>query len=277
MHLEMLAAALLFACGARWYLTRDRAVGLTRWQRAILGLVLPPALVLSTAISLAWMGPRGQMAGIWQGWLCFGLAMSFVAYAAFWLLRLGWQAWRSRQQIRTLPERAVRGYHSRIVASAVPFAAQVGVWSPELVLSQGLLDELEEERLEAVLVHEQAHVHYRDTFWFFWLGWLQHLGAWLPHTRALWQELLTLRELRADARAAKTVDRLVLAEALFQVASTPIAFQPRVAFGAEAVERLEERVDALLSDSASEAQWPSLHWSWLLTIALPLLAIPFHV
>lgn len=276
MHLGMLAAALGCAWLVRYWLTPERTPYLSRWQRALLGVMFPPALVLSTAISLACMGPRGEMAGTWQGWLCFGLAVSFAFYALGWLAWLSWQAWRSHLHVRTLPECVIRGDRARIVNSAVPFAAQVG-WNPsELVLSQGLLDELDEEHFTAVLVHEQAHVHYRDPFWFFWLGWLERLGTWLPHSDALWQELLTLRELRADARAAKSVDRLVLAEALFQVASIPLAFQPCVAFGAEAVDRLEERVEALLREQRNDTSLDHLHWLWIAAIALPLLVIPFH-
>ncbi|MEO0855188.1 MAG: M56 family metallopeptidase, partial [Cyanobacteria bacterium J06648_11] len=240
------------------------------------GVMFPPALVLSTAVSLACMGPNGQMAGAWQGWLCFSVAVSFVGYALGWLGWSGWQAWRSHLYVRALPEQMIGGDRARIVDSTVPFAAQVGWPRPELVLSQGLLDELDEEHFAAVLVHEQAHANYRDPFWFFWLGWLERLGVWLPHSEALWQELLTLRELRADARAAQSVDRLVLAEALFQVASTPVTFQPHVAFGAEAVDRLEERVDALLREPLTDTSLDLLHWVWIGAIVLPLLVIPFH-
>jgi Zn-dependent protease with chaperone function len=51
------------------------------------------------------------------------------------------------------------------------------------------------------LAHEQAHAHYRDTFWFFWLN---VLTSWLPHTEALWQEILFLREIRADEKAKES-------------------------------------------------------------------------
>ncbi|MEO1133015.1 MAG: M56 family metallopeptidase [Cyanobacteria bacterium J06639_1] len=276
MHLGMLAAALGCAWLIRFWLTPDRTPYLSRWQRALLGVMFPPALVLSTAISLACMGPSGRMAGEWQGWLCFGVAVSFGLYALGWLGWLGWQAMRSRQHIHTLPVRVIGGDRARLVDSAIPFAAQVGWCRPELVLSQGLLDDLDEEHVTAVLVHERAHAHYRDPFWFFWLGWLECLGAWLPHSDALWQELLTLRELRADARAAESVDRLVLAEALFQVASTPVTLQPNVAFGAEAVDRLEERVDALLRAPVGDTSLDRLHWLFIAAIALPLLVVPFH-
>ena len=51
-------------------------------------------------------------------------------------------------------------------------------------------------------------------FGFFWWGWLRRLTEWLPHSKELWQELLLLRELRADQWAAQQVDPLVLAESL---------------------------------------------------------------
>ncbi len=47
-------------------------------------------------------------------------------------------------------------------------------------------------------------VTHRDTFWFFWLGWLGRIVPFLPNTEILWQELLTLREIRAAPWAKKT-------------------------------------------------------------------------
>jgi Zn-dependent protease with chaperone function len=112
----------------------------------------------------------------------------------------------------------------------IPFAAQVGVWKPQLVVCRGLLEQLDEEHLRAVLAHEEAHRHYGDTLWMFAVGWLRHLSGWLPNTEVLWQELLTLRELRADRWAAQRVDPLVLGEALVQVVGYGMAQQPAAAW-----------------------------------------------
>jgi Zn-dependent protease with chaperone function len=158
------------------------------------------------------------------------------------------------------------------------FAAQVGFWQSHLVVSQGLLDRLTSEQLNAVLTHEQSHVHYRDTFWFFWMGWLRHFTVWLPNTEALWQELLLLRELRADHWAAQTVDPLILAESLLlTVQDSAAAPNLCAAFSAAApLSRLEERIEALLAPPESSNQFNRLSLLGLVVALIPLLTVLFH-
>jgi Zn-dependent protease with chaperone function len=279
MHFNMLLLALALAFGIRLLSNSASKSWIARWSQALLQFALPPLLLLATAIAIVWMGPLGAMAGVWQGWLSYGLSMAFLT-AAFLVgcIRLE-QGWRSLQHFRSYPLQPVHQEMGRVIPTEVPFAAQVGFWHSELAVSEGLLQELSPDRLEAVLVHERAHRHYRDTFWFFWLGWLRQLSRWLPGTDALWQELLELRELRADAWAAGQVDRLLLAEALFQVASAPLTGNDWVAaFGSDlAATRLEIRIDALIAnDKLLLPAKSSPAWLWLLLASLPLFAVPFH-
>lgn len=119
----------------------------------------------------------------------------------------------------TLHNTSTRSLHTPAL-----FAAQIGFWRPHLVLSQGLFDTLTLTQLEAVITHELAHVHYCDTFWFFWLGCVRRVTGWLPYTETIWQELLLLRELRADSWAAQRVEPepLVLVESLLEVVKAPL-------------------------------------------------------
>ncbi|MGB7416004.1 MAG: M56 family metallopeptidase, partial [Thermosynechococcaceae cyanobacterium] len=146
-----------------------------------------------------------------------------------------------------------------------------------LVVSQGLLDVLTPEQATAVLVHEQAHRHYRDTFWFFWLGWIYQWTRWLPRSEALWQDLLMLRELRADDWAGQRVDRLLLAESLLMMVQSPLWSDLCAPFSPVMPKsRLEERIDALLSDPKEIPSLKLQSWSWFLWVLLPLLIVPFH-
>jgi hypothetical protein len=121
------------------------------------------------------------------------------------------------------------------------------------------------------------------------VGWLRRLTGWLPNTEALWQELLTLRELRADRWAAQRVDPLLLGEALLQVVGYGVVEQPAAAWvgfamtvSSDSGQRLQERIDALLQQAESGPVDPLPHsssirgWAWLGLSLLPLLAIPFH-
>ena len=159
------------------------------------------------------------------------------------------------------------------------FAAQIGFWRSRLFVSQGLLDSLDAQHLEAVLLHERAHAHYRDTFWFFWLGCLRQIMPWLPNTQDLWEELLLLRELRADRWAAQKLDGLLLAESLLAMVSSNMLPSETfaAAFGStNTSDRLEERIDFLLADPEPLPQfsWRSLLWFGF--ALLPLAVLPLH-
>ncbi|PSB67401.1 hypothetical protein C7B61_06325, partial [filamentous cyanobacterium CCP1] len=223
------------------------------------------------------MGTEGQMLGLPVGWLGYSLAIGFLGFAGGLLLKSLVQGWRSVQHLQSYPLAKFNGIEGRLLESPSLFAAQVGFWQPELVISQGLLDTLSSEQLAAVLAHEQAHSYHRDTFWFFWLGWLRQMTVWLPCTNALWQELLLLRELRADRWAAQQVDPLLLAESLLLVVQHPVMEdQYCAAFGTTSIDRLEERIDALLGESRPPETSQSLAWIGLLLGFAPLLTMFFH-
>ncbi|MBW4694833.1 MAG: M56 family metallopeptidase [Lyngbya sp. HA4199-MV5] len=279
MHLTLLFLGLFGAWGLRLLSLRVDGTCQQRWQRSLGLFLLPPLLLLTTAIALVCMGSQGQMVRWWEGWFSYTLAIGFLTVAVTLALKLLLEGQRSLQQVRSYPQRMVQGQQARLLETPIPFIAQVGFWQSELVVSQGLLDSFETEHLEAVLTHEQAHAHYRDTFWFFWLGWLRRLTNWLPQTESLWQELLLLRERRADRWAAQTADPLLLAESLLQMVKAPELYSEGIcaAFStATPRNRLEERIDALLA--AQEELQPSTVWGWLwlLLVCLPLATIPFH-
>ena len=284
MHFLMLLTTLGLASFFRWRWSGGQNPPQNwshRWQSALGAFLFPPALLAASSVAVICMGPHGRM--IWhmvwhgEGWVSYGLALGFWSAAIVLALKLTWEGYRTLGQTRQQRAIEISGAPGRLLDTPTLYSAQIGFWTPELVVSQGLLDTLSPDQLEAVLVHEQAHLHYRDTFWFFWLGWLRHLTAWLPQTESLWQELLALREIRADRWAAQSVDSLLLAEALLVVVSNPIAAEP---FGAAFASlappnRLEQRIEALLMPEPIQS--PQLRaWIWLLLALLPLLAIPFH-
>ena len=276
MHLILLSAALGVAWGIRQIATIPTGRWSDRWHRTLGFFLVSPLLLVTTAIALLFMGPRGQMVRWWEGWSSYYAAIAFLSTALFLGLSLTIEARRSLQQVRRYPRSEQHGKPARLIDIPTPYVAQIGFWQPELVVSQGLLDSLDSAHLEVVFVHEQGHLHYRDTFWFFWLGWLRQLTAWLPQTEALWQELLILRELRADRWASQHVDGLLLAEALLSVVSAP-QMQPEfcASFSSVAVRnRLDERINALLEPESTEPE--SRSWLWLLFVLIPLIVVPFH-
>ena len=294
MHLHMIGIAVAIAFITRLFVCK-RSVSdswQTRWQTALLAFVVPPLFLMATAVAILAMGNSG--APLWEGWLSSGLALGFGLFAVGTWSQLIWSAIAVRRRIHQYPCRelstTVSSAYAKgtLIETPVVFSAQVGLWSSELVVSQGLLDHLDPEHLEAVLAHESGHAHYRDTFWFFWLGGLKRLTGWLPHSEALWQELLLLREVRADRWAARRVDGLVLAESLLSVITAPLAATEAICAGfscAAPRSRLAQRVDALLSgeevgEEVREEEEPrwflALQWSAIALSLSPLMTIPFH-
>ncbi|MFK8184647.1 MAG: M56 family metallopeptidase [Phormidesmis sp.] len=316
MHLHMVGLALSCAIAIRLvgYLTLNRANQISsdqtcsnqislnqtgpnhhrsrwqiRWHSALIAFVVPPMLLIATAVAIVSMGTSTGYHPV-EGQLSYGLSVLFMGSSIFAWLRLGWAAVKAQREVSRIPYQAInakdaseaqiRLAEGRVIAVPTVFSAQVGLWSSELVVSQGLIDYLDDAHLAAVLAHESGHAHYRDTFWFFWLGGLRRVTAWLPYSEVLWQELLLLREIRADRWAARSVDPLVLAESLMSVITAPLMSAEAVCPGfscAAPRSRLAQRIDALLDVSVTE-RFHLKAWQWgIILLALsPLLTIPFH-
>ncbi len=324
MHVHMIGAAIVLAFVSRWLSgsvlpnaehdqrklfarVQDGPIGRSwtvRWNSALSAFVVPPLLLLTTAVAIVSMGARS--CHVWEGWLSYQIAWLFLIVAAGVWASLMWKVFKMRRELRRHPQRFISSGSGTGIGDTIGqvlpgtsiFSAQIGLWSSELVVSEGLLARLDEEHLAAVLAHESGHDHYRDTFWFFWLGGLRRLTFWLPYSEELWQELLLLREIRADRWAVQWVDALVLAESLMSVVSAPLMSESLMSeesvcagFSCAAPRsRLSERVDALLAHedvsrasvmepSVSHpfaANMPSKSWMELALAMTPLLTIPLH-
>jgi Zn-dependent protease with chaperone function len=278
MHLMMILTALTVAWGLRCFGKSPQGNWNFRWRRSLFLFLFPPLLIFMTAIAVLFMGPQGRMGGVHTGWLSYELALIYLAFFAISCTLLAFQGWQSVESARNSPLVNLAGKQVRLLNTAAPFAGQIGFWHPELVVSQGLLQTLSPDHVESVLAHEQGHYHYRDTFWFFWLGWVRTCTSWLPNTNALWEELLALRELRADSYAASQIDPLLLAESLVMVVSNSSVTSEIccAALGASPGDRLEQRIEALLAppEPTPEINWYS--WNSFLLAFLPLITVLFH-
>jgi Zn-dependent protease with chaperone function len=260
MHLSMILLVLGTACVVRLKCTSEKGSWENRWYRALLVFLLPPFLILSTALALLCMGSRGQMMGLPSGWISYAIAALFLLYSLVRILRSSLQGFSASQKISAYPTQLHLGQLVYVLEVPNIFAAQIGFWQPKLVVSKGLLNEFDSLHLNAVLKHEEAHLFYRDTFWFFGLGCLRQITQWLPNTEILWQELLLLRELRADRWATTQVDALVLAESLLwsvrDLSQSSDSFAVALN-GFSSLSRLEERIEMLLDESQESELIPN--------------------
>jgi Zn-dependent protease with chaperone function len=274
MHLSIILFSVLVVFTVRLCWQRSSLSWSQRWQWAIGSLLFPPLLLGVTAIAVLMMGTEGYMWGLPVGWIGYLLALGFLGYAGVQLLVMGIGGWRSVQRVKAGDRFSALESEGYILESPALFAAQVGFWNSKLVVSRGLLEALNDEQLHAVLTHEAAHLHYRDTFWFFGWGWLRQITAWLPQSQILWQELLLLRELRADRWAAQRVDPLLLAESLLRVVQDVSMPHNLHCAAFDAADRLEERIEALLTEPQEQEQ--AIDLAWLMVVTLPLFTMLFH-
>lgn len=278
MHLLTILSVVILAIIIRYQSTPSTGEWSKRWYRTLFLFCFPGLLLLTTAITVLYMGCHGEMLGVEAGSVGCFISGGLILFASGSLLKLAVQGDRSIRQVRNYPQQVVENTTARILEFDLPYSAQIGFWKSELVISRGLLTTLDREHLAAVIAHEQAHVEYRDTFWFFWLGWIRSFSFWLPNTEVLWHELLLLRELRADRKAAESVDFLLLAESLLTVAKAPLE-APVWCAGlndAQIGDRLGERIDSLLNQTEPVPGDRWYNWTWLCLLLMPLLTIPLH-
>lgn len=277
MHLLMIFSALVLAYSIRWL-----SFTKLKYNHSFFCFLFPPLLILMTSLAIISMGPKGEMLGLKASWLSYLAAWAYLIVVLVLLIKHSYQAWQQKQTIRIYPQTYVLDRQVHLIKTDFPYCAQIGWWDSQLVVSHGLLQLLNLEELTAVFAHEQAHASYHDNFWFFWLGWLRASTAWLPHTEALWQELLALRELRADQWAATQVNSLVLAQTLLKVAqrvNSYVVNQPNLVFSVELSDgnysRLEQRIEALLAPSPAI---PTLNWylGAFLASLMPVVTILLH-
>jgi Zn-dependent protease with chaperone function len=280
MHLMMILTAITVAWSLRHSGNHLQGNWDIRWRRSLFLFLFPPLLIFMTAIAVLFMGPQGKMGGIHTGWWSYELALILLGFFAILCMVLAFQGCQSVESARKSPLVNIQGRQVRLLNTDAPFAGQIGFWHPELVVSQGLLQTLSPAHVDSVLAHEQGHYHYRDTFWFFWLGWVRACTSWLPNTDYLWEELLALRELRADSYAASQVDPLLLAESLLMVVSNSSSSVSSeiccAALGASGNDRLEQIIEALLAPPEPTAEINCQYWHSFLLAFLPLVSVIFH-
>ncbi len=131
----------------------------------------------------------------------------------------------------------------RLVQADEPMALTVGYWSPQIVLSSGLLAVLDETELEAVLRHESAHVASRDPLKTLITDCCRTALPFIPAVSYLADRFRTRKELEADSAAIESMGSpLPLASALAKtLAAMPAQTSPGVGLSPT-----EARIDALL-------------------------------
>lgn len=136
--------------------------------------------MLSTSVlavlAARWIGWTDGLNPVPQAWVLAAPALGLLSASMFALLRSLVRQLRGARRVagwvrlRTMPIQpslaAVIADASiarcRVVREEQPYAFTFGVFRPVVVLTSGLLDELDAEPLRAILLHEGAHARARD-------------------------------------------------------------------------------------------------------------------
>jgi hypothetical protein len=118
------------------------------------------------------------------------LAALLLLMVLVWAVRRGYRQWRV---LRVITRESARGY--RILDSTEVLACCAGLLRPQILLSQGMIGQLEPDELGVVLAHERAHAERLDNLRNLLLRWLTVF--WLAPLRER-----ACRDGRADAEQA---------------------------------------------------------------------------
>ncbi len=153
-----------------------------------------------------------------------------------------------RRQAAPLPLRlsaagAALGLSNRLtyLEHALPAAFCYGLLRPQVAVTAGLLDRLDDEALAAVLAHERQHLRRRDPARYLAIHVLTAAAFMFPLAPALRQRLEARIELGADRAALAVAPRGALATALLAMLATPPMRVP----GAAALTATEARIAQL--------------------------------
>lgn len=145
-----------------------------------------------------------------------------------------------------------------IIRDASCLAFVMGVRSPVVVLSTGLVTKLGDHEVEAILAHELAHVRRLDHLGRWVAAMLRDIMAWNPFVLLWYNRLVAEQEMACDEYAARLVgDPVVVANGLVEVAAYShllhqVAVGPLPAWqagGRRSAQRLGERVEHLAQTS----------------------------
>jgi Zn-dependent protease with chaperone function len=153
-----------------------------------------------------------------------------------------------------------------VVDDVEPFSFTYGLFSPRVVISQGLVDTLGTDEVEAVFHHERYHVHNWDTLKVIVARAAPAAFFFLPALGHLRTRYLAGRELAADRRAVVALGERPLVGALHRALDRPAWSDFGAAAALGGAEFLDMRVTQL--ETGEEPPLPRLpRWATAVTLA----------
>lgn len=144
--------------------------------------------------------------------IVFNFSLLLSMAIALWVIG---SAWRTVAVLRTFI-RTRRLFNSQLTpitglsskldidvfsSSAVASPMVLGFWKPKVILPNSILDELQQEQIAAIVLHEKAHIQRKDNWFSLFQELIVILFWWSPVIRFLNKKIHVEREIACDLRA----------------------------------------------------------------------------
>lgn len=183
--------------------------------------------------------------------LAVGLGYAFIKYAVSEYSKYRYlRAFSAYRFDNTKLNKIISGYRKKINIfvsdEAKPIAFTAGIYKQSLYLSKGTIDNLDEEKLKALVGHEIAHIINNDVFHLLIARLASDVFFYLPGLRAIYNRLETEKEYCADDFAVKEVgNRNFLIDALLKVSQLKIEENQSIAYFAGGKTNVLKRIKKL--------------------------------
>lgn len=164
-----------------------------------------------------------------ERWVRMVVGAAFFVINATWLVSMAGQWRRARRLLNSLsltspPADLVRLAHECGLNQRMEYSTDgrilsftYGFWRPQIVITAGLWQRLDEEERRAVLLHERAHAAGRHPLRLTWARAMARALWFLPIVRDLAERYRVELELTADGFAMERAGRESLAKALLVI------------------------------------------------------------
>lgn len=92
-----------------------------------------------------------------------------------------------------------------VVKDKKPYAKVVGIASQKIVVSNALIESLDEKELKSVLLHEKSHFQNKDNFWRTFFFFLTHSTPFFILLKPLFDWMVFIQETKADEYAIRNL------------------------------------------------------------------------
>ncbi len=135
----------------------------------------------------------------------------------------------------------------RIAETGGPYSASVP--HATVIIPELIVNELRDQELQCLLVHELTHLQRHDPLWRIWGRCVSSIYWFLPAVYSLCRQQASAAEELCDAAVLRVADGLAYSQVLLRIARTLVGRTPTLAIGALNISRedsLEQRIKRLL-------------------------------